>query len=148
MNAGSVEQVGEPQEIYSKPASVFVARFLGLNNLLKGTITQTPGGKSIQTAIGFFSLPSTAGEGIPLGEVTLLIRPDKARLNGSDPIRLKGILRGRSFRGPVCRVSLEINQVQLAFDLRPDSALPREGEQIEISLDPTELIQVIGSLPE
>lgn len=147
MNAGRIEQVGEPQEIYSKPGSVFVARFLGLNNLLTGTVTQIPGGKSIQTAIGSFSLPSAGGKVIPLGEVTLLIRPDKARLNGSDRFRLKGILRERSFRGPVCRVGLEINQVQLAFDLRPEASLPREGAQIEISLDPGESIQVIESSP-
>jgi ABC-type Fe3+/spermidine/putrescine transport system ATPase subunit len=143
MNAGSIEQAGEPQEIYANPNSVFVARFLGLNNLLKGTVLRTGGEILIRTAIGEFTLPDSLRENLPDGECTLLVRPERARLNGSGPLRLAGILRERSFRGPVCRVGLEVNQVQFSFDLHPDVPLPREGSRIEISLDPKESIQVI-----
>ena len=138
MNAGRVEQTGTPQEIYSKPGSLFVARFLGLNNLLTGTARPTDHGTSIQTAIGTFSLPSTH-----FGEVTLLIRPERARLDGSGVLFLSGILRERSFRGPVCRVGIDINQVRLSFDFNPNAPIPAEGSLIDISLNPEEAIQVI-----
>jgi ABC-type Fe3+/spermidine/putrescine transport system ATPase subunit len=147
MNAGSIEQVGDPQDIYSNPSSVFVARFLGLNNLLTGKVARTATGSSILTAIGTFSLPLTLEKTIPDGEGTLLIRPEKAQVNGNGPLKLRGVLRERSFRGPICRVGIEVNQVVLNFDLHPDAPLPREGSQIEISLDPIESIQVIGTAP-
>nr|MCZ9335680.1 hypothetical protein [Klebsiella pneumoniae] len=37
MNAGRVEQVGPPEEIYFRPRSEFVARFIGGSNILRGT---------------------------------------------------------------------------------------------------------------
>jgi iron(III) transport system ATP-binding protein len=36
MNAGKIEQVGPPQDIYARPRSEFVARFIGSSNILKG----------------------------------------------------------------------------------------------------------------
>ena len=143
MNAGQVEQIGVPQEIYNKPNSLFVARFLGLNNLLEGAARPAKTGTSIQTAIGTFHLPSTHS-----GKVTLLIRPDKARLDGNGLLPLAGVLRQRSFRGAVCRVSLDINQVHLSFDFPPNSPIPSEGSTIQISLDPQESIQVIDNGPK
>jgi len=138
MNAGTVEQTGIPQEIYRKPNSLFVAQFLGLNNLLTGTARPTNQGTFIQTAIGDFFLPEKH-----TGRVTLLIRPERARLDGGGKISLAGILRERSFRGTVCRVGLDINQVRLSFDFPPISPIPAEGSPINISLDPEEAIQVI-----
>jgi ABC-type Fe3+/spermidine/putrescine transport system ATPase subunit len=38
MRSGKVEQIGTPQEIYNQPATLFVARFLGFNNLIPGEI--------------------------------------------------------------------------------------------------------------
>ena len=37
MNHGQIEQVGTPQEIYSRPATHFVAKFVGRSNLITGT---------------------------------------------------------------------------------------------------------------
>jgi ABC-type Fe3+/spermidine/putrescine transport system ATPase subunit len=148
MNAGGIEQIGDPQAIYSKPGSPFVARFLGLNNLLTATVSPADGGVTFQTAIGTFCLPGMYGGKLLEGKVTLLIRPEKARLNGSGPWTLNGILRERTFRGSICRVVLEVNQLPLTFEFHADAALPREGSLIELSLDPLESIQVVGSEPE
>ena len=54
LNKGMIEQFGTPQEIYSKPNSTFVARFLGspAMNLIQGEIFQT-GGKTIFSAPNF-----------------------------------------------------------------------------------------------
>ncbi|MCB0240837.1 MAG: polyamine ABC transporter ATP-binding protein, partial [Anaerolineae bacterium] len=38
MNAGRIEQAGTPVEVYASPATSFVARFLGMHNLLPGTL--------------------------------------------------------------------------------------------------------------
>ena len=39
MNHGRVEQVGDPEEIYERPATTFVAGFIGVSNLMPGTVT-------------------------------------------------------------------------------------------------------------
>jgi ABC-type Fe3+/spermidine/putrescine transport system ATPase subunit len=140
MNAGQIEQTGTAQEIYQNPKSTFVARFLGLTNLLSGTAYPTNHGSYINTALGGFSLPS-----IHSGDVALLIRPELVRINGDGVLQLNGILREKTFRGTVCRVRLEINQTILSFDFLPNILLPDEGAPIRISLNPEEAIQVIAT---
>jgi ABC-type spermidine/putrescine transport systems, ATPase components len=40
MNAGRLQQVGRPEEIYHKPANFFVATFIGRSNVLRGHVVQ------------------------------------------------------------------------------------------------------------
>jgi ABC-type Fe3+/spermidine/putrescine transport system ATPase subunit len=138
MNAGKIEQTGTAQGIYQHPKSTFVARFLGLTNLLSGTAHPTNHGSSIKTAVGDFLLPS-----VHSGDVTLLIRPELVRLGGNGAMQLTGILREKTFRGTVCRVRLEIKQTILSFDFPPNAPLPNEGSPIQLSLNPEEAVQVI-----
>jgi spermidine/putrescine transport system ATP-binding protein len=44
MNNGKIEQLGRPEDVYERPATVFVAEFLGASNLLEGTYRGTQGG--------------------------------------------------------------------------------------------------------
>jgi ABC-type Fe3+/spermidine/putrescine transport system ATPase subunit len=41
MNAGKLQQVGRPEEIYHKPANFFIATFLGRSNMLRGCVVET-----------------------------------------------------------------------------------------------------------
>jgi ABC-type Fe3+/spermidine/putrescine transport system ATPase subunit len=76
MRAGQIEQVGTPQAIYTRPASDFVARFLGFQNLLPAM--PQPGTEPlIETPIGLFPM---AEHSLAPGSYTLLIRPEAARL--------------------------------------------------------------------
>jgi len=59
-NAGRIEQIGTPQEVYERPATAFVAGFVGTSNLL--------GGRAAETVIGMAGLFS--------------IRPEKIRVDG------------------------------------------------------------------
>jgi ABC-type Fe3+/spermidine/putrescine transport system ATPase subunit len=58
MNAGRIEQMDTPQSVYRRPASAFVARFLGFTNLLPGYSQQKDGRATIETKIG--TLPALA----------------------------------------------------------------------------------------
>ncbi|PRH89119.1 ABC transporter ATP-binding protein [Labrys okinawensis] len=79
MNAGRVEQVGPPLELYERPANLFVAGFIGspAMNLLKGRVEALADGQtSIALEIGAHVVaPSTAGLK-PGDRVTLGIRPE------------------------------------------------------------------------
>jgi putative spermidine/putrescine transport system ATP-binding protein len=72
MSAGKVEQVGTPREIYQRPASRFVAEFIGLTNIFAGAVEaggrfRTAGGESLAIPAG------TRGDGVS----ALAIRPEQ-----------------------------------------------------------------------
>ncbi len=72
MNHGVVEQIGTPEEIYSDPASAFVADFIGTMNFLPAVVSG-PG----RVRLGDVELESDDGEGLSSGTpVTLAVRPE------------------------------------------------------------------------
>lgn len=73
LHEGRVEQIGTPEEVYRNPASIWVARFLGLENLIPATVIQPDDGL-VETEFGEFHLSCR----LPAAEskVTILIMPD------------------------------------------------------------------------
>jgi putative spermidine/putrescine transport system ATP-binding protein len=90
MNAGRVEQIAAPQEAYERPASPFVARFLGRTNELAGRASRGV----VRIATGTWTMPSAAE-----GEAIVVVRPEKIALAPPAPDRLTGIVRMRIFQG-------------------------------------------------
>jgi thiamine transport system ATP-binding protein len=134
MQAGRVAQIGTPSDIYRNPASVFVAQFLGMTNILDsdGSLAGVPAPPQVQAIL------PTAGQG------RLLIRPDAARLSGSGEFRLTGRLEDVAFHGPTSRVRMAVGNWRLTFDLASEAPLPPIGHEISLSLDPERAVQ---SLP-
>lgn len=87
LNAGRIEQVGSPLELYARPANLFVARFLGAPpmNLLAGQVASIKGAAGIRLDCGAeIALPERVAE-LPAGlPVTLGIRPEHCEIHGSD----------------------------------------------------------------
>ena len=137
LNSGWIEQVGTPQEIYGDPASIFVARFLEMTNLIPGTIQNRDGRRMALTPVGDFPIRSPAD-----GNVTVLIRPDMARVDDNGQIRLQGMFKEVSFRGSQQRVTLLVNQTRLVFEFPSQVSLPALGTQMTISLDPATAIKI------
>jgi ABC-type Fe3+/spermidine/putrescine transport system ATPase subunit len=137
MNAGQVEQEDTPQALYNQPASTFVARFLGLTNLLPGEIQASQAPRFVDTAIGLLPAPG----GIT-GQVTMLLRPDAVQLNGSGTCQIEGVIVKRSFRGSTCRAVIEVNGVHLSFDFLSSTPLPQEGEKAIIGFHAEDAIQI------
>src|SRR6185369_15507774 len=105
MNHGRHEQVGEPEDLYERPATRFVAGFLGVSNLLAGsvepgtgsdTVVRTPDGSRLRIPGG---LPDGAATEIEVG-----VRPEKIRMlarNAGDPglNRVDGTIAATSYLG-------------------------------------------------
>ncbi|MBV7339559.1 ABC transporter ATP-binding protein [Chloroflexi bacterium TSY] len=148
MNRGMIAQIGTPAGVYHQPASEFVARFLGFNNLLPATVSGRAQ-QVVNTPIGDFPLTTTARQ----GNYTLLIRPDAATIapvetdNGSI---LSGTLTALSFRGGYYRVQAVVkgadSPYQLDFTLA-DSILPQLtiGQKIKFKIDPN-CLTLLGSV--
>ncbi|MBI4672776.1 MAG: ABC transporter ATP-binding protein [Chloroflexi bacterium] len=94
LNAGRIEQSGAPVEIYNHPASVFVARFLGLTNLVPiQKCTMHNAQCTIETAVGLFVLEKERGmEETPR---FVLLRPNAVERIVPESLRRENTLRGR-----------------------------------------------------
>jgi ABC-type Fe3+/spermidine/putrescine transport system ATPase subunit len=82
MNRGRIEQIGRPDEIYDKPASRFVAEFVGESNFLHGELAAgDEGGAIVQVGALRFHVPRTPD--LSLGQVVeLALRPEKIVITG------------------------------------------------------------------
>ncbi len=132
MQAGRVEQAGVPQEIYRRPASAFVASFIGLTNLVEGIGALD----WIETPIGRFPNPQRI-----TGPATVLIRPEGASLTARGGCTLEGIVLERSFRGRMYHLTLEVKGMRLAFDLPSTEPVPAEGQVVQVCLEGEAAIQ-------
>ncbi len=85
LNQARIEQLGTPQDIYERPASLFVADFIGLSNVLRGTLEA--GG--LRTADGLLPLPpgATPASG---SLAALVIRPEHVELDPAEGPALAG----------------------------------------------------------
>jgi spermidine/putrescine transport system ATP-binding protein len=79
MNAGQVEQIGTPAEVYEDPATVFVADFLGVSNL---TDAEAVAGNENECTIriGEFTLRGGCGDITARGPVKIVARPERVEL--------------------------------------------------------------------
>ncbi len=81
MNEGKVMQVGTPFEIYSRPANLFVADFIGKVNLIEGRIIETKGKAFVVEYAKGRKVISSAGDALKQGQKILtVIRPESLRL--------------------------------------------------------------------
>jgi ABC-type Fe3+/spermidine/putrescine transport system ATPase subunit len=137
MNKGQIEQIGTPRQIYDNPASLFVARFLGMTNLVEAEIQEFNGKTTIVSALGCFDWPTEQR-----GKVFLLVRPDHARLDDTGPLVLRGQLGDSSFRGSRQLVNLELDHTPLTFEFASSQTLPPSGSSIVVSIDPLSAVKL------
>ncbi|HXF45147.1 MAG TPA: putative 2-aminoethylphosphonate ABC transporter ATP-binding protein [Burkholderiaceae bacterium] len=108
MNAGRIEQIGAPQEVYERPATPFVADFLGKVNVLRAVCV----GEG-RYRVGQCEL-ATQANGVAAGaQVRLYLRPEDRVLPDSGPVeRLPNALRGTvkhvDFLGTYCLADVEV----------------------------------------
>ncbi len=133
MNEGRVVQSGPPMEIYAQPADLFVARFLGLQNILPGELRDG----TLLTPLGRWPWP--AG---PAAQVHVLLRPDALSLDGAGPATLEGVLREISFRGSFSRLTLQVGEWTLEVDVPSRTPLPAIGSRLRLAFDPHQAVQV------
>jgi len=133
LNAGQLAQIGPPQELYRQPASEFVARFLGMQNLFSACI------EAGQAHTTFGEVPIANQKP---GLVTLLLRPDSVQLGTQGPFTLSGTLQRKQFRGSLWLAEVAVQGAVLALELPSSVRLPAVGESLNISFDPAEAVRI------
>ncbi len=111
MSHGRIEQIGTPEEIYQRPATVFVAGFIGSANLLPATVESADGGRR-RCRLGDGTIVDAVVSGPPsaVGDpATVLVRPERVSLLGDAPAGSTGLRASVTeilFQGPVIRALL------------------------------------------
>ncbi|MEU3164366.1 ABC transporter ATP-binding protein [Streptosporangium sp. NPDC006930] len=95
MNDGTVEQLGSPREIYERPATAFVAGFIGTSNLLSGTVDRFQSGFAV-LKLGEDDHVLTEGGSFGAGEpIAITVRPEKIRITTEEqPVGDLSVVRG------------------------------------------------------
>jgi putative spermidine/putrescine transport system ATP-binding protein len=85
MNRGRIEQAAPPLEMYDRPATRFVAEFVGDSNVLAGAVTDAPSRRVELTALGVNTVVPGGSRLVP-GAVEILVRPERMSiLTGAAP---------------------------------------------------------------
>lgn len=136
MNAGSVEQIGTPEEVYERPATAFVADFLGKANMLAGTVSKSDGPTAITLAAGQ-TVNVLSPKPLPKGnKVTVVVRPQKLSV-AAGANRLSGRVVSTSYLGGSAIYEIDIGgKTSLRANAPINGRVVREGETIEVGFDP------------
>jgi putative spermidine/putrescine transport system ATP-binding protein len=138
MDHGRVEQIGRPEDVYDRPASEFVARFLGRTIALKGEIVVASGRTSLK--LGELMLPWSDHDA---GPVTVSVRPEKMLIADSG---LPGRVTRRCFQGAFWTVTIEtaVGEVEIIHP-NAGTTCPREGELLHLAINPRDLSALSGT---
>jgi ABC-type Fe3+/spermidine/putrescine transport system ATPase subunit len=130
MNAGRMEQLGSPQEVYRTPASLFVANFVGEASILKGERRN-----GIVTLAAGLRLESPG----PDGPVSAMARPEHIH---PSPDGLRATILSRQFLGDAVRISaLTASGERIAIRLAdgPEAAGLKPGSEASFAIAPSDL---------
>ncbi|BDM71915.1 Fe(3+) ions import ATP-binding protein FbpC [Streptomyces nigrescens] len=131
MQEGRIAQTGTPLEVWQRPASEFVARFLGFDNVVEATVQ----GEAAVTPWGKVPIPN----GTPDGPCRLLVRPAGVRLMPA-PEGLPCRVAARTFRGTHVALLLQPSggpQLEAACALRE---APAVGERVGIAFTAQDVV--------
>lgn len=132
LRSGELEQVATPREIYSRPATAYVAQFIGHTNLLNADV------RSAIARCGSLSWPTT----VPDGPASFSLRPEHIRLAGGTPtpgsVRFTGQPVHRAFHGATELIRVQCNDGQVLVVRIPNTA-GLNGE-VELEFSPSDAV--------
>jgi ABC-type Fe3+/spermidine/putrescine transport system ATPase subunit len=135
INEGKLEQVGTPNEVYQRPASEFVADFIGSTNLIPGTVRGVDAdGHTIEVLVeGNASLRIWHERALAAGSrVKVLCKPEDARVVAEGPLR--GQLSAVGYLGSVVQYQVELGECSLEV-IVPAEANVRLDPGADVCLD-------------
>ena len=139
MNAGVVEQIGTPGEVYDRPATAFVANFLGKANMLPGSVTAMEGTMAtIALASGHTVRAASPKPLAPGSAVTVVIRPQKLMVGAAAVAnRLAARIVSTSYLGGNAVYEIDIGgNTPVRANTLIDGQPLREGEAVDVGFDP------------
>lgn len=134
MNGGRIEQLGAPDELYERPTTPFVAGFLGISNMLPGTVV---GPDAVRLADGTVVQAQVDGK---TGAVAAGVRPEKITIgDGGGANVLEGTISESAYLGVATQlvVRTAAGEVQVfAQNIDAGGHVPPPGSEVTLSWSP------------
>jgi alpha-glucoside transport system ATP-binding protein len=127
LNAGRVEQVGTPLELYHMPANKFVAGFIGSPAMNFVDVAKDDAG--VRTASGQVVLPPRSGA------VTLGVRPEDLALHSAGPVLLRGRVSIVENLGELVMAYVDLGGGEPLIVKLPGASAVKAGDEIALSAD-------------
>jgi spermidine/putrescine transport system ATP-binding protein len=134
MSDGRIEQLGSPDDLYERPATPFVARFLGVSNLLEG-VSEGDGTVLLEEGT-VIRAPGCTGR---RGPVAIGIRPEKIRLGRADENALTGEVTERAYIGVSTQYTVSTVHGPITVYVQNSEAVTTNahpGDQVTVSWSP------------
>ncbi len=145
MRAGSIVEIGSPQDIYFNAGHRFVADFIGRANLIEATVRGQQGEHTIvDCALGTLACQRHAGA--PGDEVTLCVRPEfihigRGGVAGTQRNAVTGVVESLTFVGEVYEAEIRAGTELLLARVEPDVTIG-QGDRVDFALDPAHCLLV------
>jgi putative spermidine/putrescine transport system ATP-binding protein len=145
MNAGRADQIGTPSEIYNRPATRFVASFVGTLNMIEAVVAD-PVANTVRIGEDIVTLREpittlTAGD-----KVSIALRPEasSSMATAKGDTTLTGTVISSHFLGSVIRTKVDIAGNPISFDMfnSPDVVQPQPGETLTLRFMASDLLLV------
>jgi ABC-type Fe3+/spermidine/putrescine transport system ATPase subunit len=138
MNAGSIEQIGTPEEVYDTPATAFVADFLGKANMLAGKVSASTGTTATISLAAGQSATVVSPRPLAVGDaVTVVVRPQKLSVGKEQTSNhLSGRVLSTSYLGGSVIYEIDIGGATMVRCHTAINGKPaREGEVIDLGFE-------------
>jgi spermidine/putrescine transport system ATP-binding protein len=145
MHRGLIEQVDGPEEVYERPATTFVAGFIGVSNLMPGQVASADGGRA-ELRLDSGVTVSTEARGASAGErAHAVVRPEKLELRRADEPTpggrpaVEGTVESSLYLGTATQFVVRLGDSTAMTVLVPNSdeserrRLPGAGDQVSLS---------------
>jgi spermidine/putrescine ABC transporter ATP-binding subunit len=147
MRDGVIEQLGAPREVYGRPATEFVATFLGASNLIDAVAVGPQGNDYlVETAPGRFAI---AARGLSPGQrLRLAVRPERLRVRPDAGPGLPATVREIVYKGPAMHLFMESGGLPLISYLQNSAGSANSwspGQAVWVGIEPESVIVLEGS---
>jgi putative spermidine/putrescine transport system ATP-binding protein len=128
MNAGRIEQIGTPEDLYLRPATPEVAAFVGVSSVVPGVVS---GG-----ALTVWGAPLPLQSAAADGEVDVFLRPENVRLVSADASGVDGVVQESTFLGSFRRTLVRTADGALVRVQHAASERVEFDDRVRFALDP------------
>ena len=152
MNRGRIEQIADPEEVYDRPSTSFVAGFIGVSNLMPGVVKKTgaPGEVELDSGVKV----NADVNGFAVGDrCHAVVRPEKLSINsagGNEP-SVEGLVESSLYLGTTTQLIVQLpDEVRMTVlvpnaDEAERQQLPGGGATVKLSWSPEHMHLVSGS---
>ena len=152
MSNGRIEQIGTPSEVYEEPTTTYVADFLGVSNLMDAKAGGSAGNEHCRVRLGEFELVAGQGVSDARGDVKVVIRPERVRLedpSGTGENRIPGMVERVVYVGSTMQVIVHLadgHTIQAWVQNQGEGLPYQQGASVSVHL-PTDALRVLQESP-